>query len=66
MKKKPAKPFTPTVETLTTRLMPSAVVAVDTDMPQTGTSTPIIIAPPDTNPIVVVAAMNNPVAPTNI
>jgi hypothetical protein len=53
------KPFKPTVETLTPRVLPSTV-AVDTDMPQTGTSTPIIIAPPDTNPIVVVAAINNP------
>jgi hypothetical protein len=37
--------FQPSLDELAARIAPSAVVAMDTDMPETGTSVPVIIAP---------------------
>jgi hypothetical protein len=37
--------FQPSLDELPIRIAPSAVVVADTDMPETGTSVPIIIAP---------------------
>jgi hypothetical protein len=37
--------FQPTIHELPTRIAPSAVVVADTDMPETGTPVPILIAP---------------------
>jgi hypothetical protein len=37
--------FQPSIDELATRIAPSAVVVADTDMPETGTPVPIIVAP---------------------
>ena len=37
--------FQPSLDQLAARIAPSAIVAMDTDMPETGTSVPVIIAP---------------------
>jgi len=43
--------FQPLLDELQTRIAPSAVMVADTDMPETGTSVPVIIAPDPNSPV---------------